>query len=54
MLRDKLVDLRVSAATATNSGMVDNASEIITDASETLLEMIRERSEVSWLTPTKS
>jgi hypothetical protein len=41
MLREKLIDLRVTASAATNSGMVTNASEIIGNASETLREMIR-------------
>jgi hypothetical protein len=41
ILRDKLVDLRIAAAAATNSGMVTNAAEIISEAGGTLLEMIK-------------
>jgi hypothetical protein len=40
MLRAKQVDLRIAAAAATNSGMVTNAGEILSETGETLRELI--------------
>src|SRR3954462_13871548 len=39
-LRDKLLDLQIAAAAATNSGMVTNAADIIRDTREAVDELL--------------
>jgi hypothetical protein len=40
-LRDKLVDLQIAGAAATNSGMVTNSGEIIGETREAIDELLR-------------